>query len=124
MTLIAPYTSPLVNLLEEGLAQYAATLPSIQISPRSQCDLELLATGAFTPLDRFMSQRDYERVVGEMRLANGVLFPIPITLPVHEPPPLHHHVALHNHNDDTLAVMEAVAVYRWDPEEPVAKVRG
>jgi len=125
MTLISPYNdSPLVNLLEDGLAQYAATLPSIQISPRSQCDLELLATGAFTPLDRFMSQRDYERVVGEMRLANGVLFPIPITLPADEPPPLHHDVALRSQKNDILAVMTVEEIYGWDPEEAAAKVFG
>jgi len=125
MALIAPYTnSPLVKLLEDGLAQYAATLPSIQISPRSQCDLELLATGAFTPLDRFMSQRDYERVVGEMRLANGVLFPIPITLPVDEPPPLHHDVALRSQKNEILAVMTVEEVYGWDPDEAAQQVFG
>jgi sulfate adenylyltransferase len=125
MALIAPYTnSPLVKLLEDGLAQYAATLPSIQISPRSQCDLELLATGAFTPLDRFMSQRDYERVVAEMRLANGVLFPIPITLPVDEPPPLHHDVALRSQKNEILAVMTVEEVYGWDPDEAAQQVFG
>jgi sulfate adenylyltransferase len=122
--MIGPYTAPLVNLLENALAEYAATLPSIQISPRSQCDLELLATGAFTPLDRFMSQRDYERVVNEMRLANGVLFPIPITLPVDEPPPLHHDVALRSQKNEILAVMTVEEVYGWDPEEAAAKVFG
>jgi len=124
MPLIAPYTSPLVDLLEAELAKYAATLPSIQISPRSQCDLELLATGAFTPLDRFMSQRDYERVVAEMRLANGVLFPIPITLPVDDPPPLHHDVALRSQKNEILAVMTVEEVYGWDPDEAAMKVFG
>ena len=128
MSLITPFHSPLVDLLEDGLAPYAATLPSIQISPRSQCDLELLATGAFTPLDRFMSQRDYERVVSEMRLANGALFPIPITLPLHEslqePPPLHHDVALRSQKNEILAVMTVEEVYGWDPDEAAAKVFG
>src|SRR5436305_12987221 len=102
MSLVPPYTSPLVILLEEGLAQYAATLPSIQISPRSQCDLELLATGAFTPLDRFMPQRDYERVLAEMRLANGVMFPNPSTLPADDPPPLQYDHATRTHNNEIL----------------------
>jgi sulfate adenylyltransferase len=124
MPLIAPYTSPLIDLLEAELAPYAATLPSIQISPRSQCDLELLATGAFTPLDRFMSQRDYERVVAEMRLANGVLFPIPIALQVDEPPPLHHDVALRSQKNEILAVMTVEEVYGWDPDEAARKVFG
>jgi sulfate adenylyltransferase len=129
--LVPPYGSPLVNLLDPStalrtapLAQYAATLPSIQISPRSQCDLELLATGAFTPLDRFMSQRDYERVVAEMRLANGVLFPIPITLPVDEPPPLNHDVALRSQKNEILAVMTVEEVYGWDPAEAALQVFG
>src|SRR5581483_7111888 len=122
--LVPPYHGSLVNLLEDGLAEYAAGLPSLQISPRSQCDLELLATGAFSPLDRFMSQRDYERVVTEMRLANGVLFPIPITLPVDEPLPLHHDIALRSQKNEILAVMTVEEVYGWDPDEAAQKVFG
>ena len=56
---------------------YASQLPSIQHSERSVCDLELLATGAFSPLDRFMGQADYERVLDEMRLARGPAVPDP-----------------------------------------------
>ena len=40
------------------------------------CDLELLAIGAFSPLDRFMGQRDDQRVLDEMRLTSGTLFPL------------------------------------------------
>jgi ATP sulfurylase len=47
--------------------QRAKELPTIHLSDRSVCDLELLATGAFSPLDRFMGAEDYRRVVGEMR---------------------------------------------------------
>ena len=50
------------------------------------CDLELLSTGAFSPLDRFMGREDHERVLEEMRLSNGSVFPISVTLPVHEAP--------------------------------------
>jgi sulfate adenylyltransferase len=123
--LVAPYGDrPLVNLLEEGLAGYAATLPSIQISPRTQCDLELLATGAFTPLDRFMGQRDYERVVHEMRLADGTLWPIPITLPVDAPPALHHDIALRSQKNELLAVMTVEEIYGWDADEAAQHVFG
>src|SRR5256884_2249487 len=52
--------------------------PSLQLAPRSVCDLELLATGAFSPLDRFMGRADYARVLDEMRLSCGQVFPIPI----------------------------------------------
>src|SRR5262245_30438670 len=84
--LISPYGGELVNLVVEGeerkeLTEYANQLSSLQLSPRSMCDLELLAIGAFSPLDRFMGEADYRAVLEEMRLANGTLFPIPITLP-------------------------------------------
>ncbi len=54
----------------------ATTLPSLQLSERALCDLELLATGAFSPLDRFMGEGDYHRVIGEMRLGDGRVFPM------------------------------------------------
>src|SRR5262247_1185183 len=60
----------------------AKELPTIRLSERAICDLELLATGAFHPLDRFMGAADHARVVAEMRLASGALFPIPVTLPI------------------------------------------
>src|SRR6266542_4941308 len=87
--LIQPYGGALVDLLVAGderleLIEQAGRLPAIQISTRAQCDLELLATGAFSPLDRFLGQADYERVLADMRLTSGALLPIPVTLPVEE----------------------------------------
>ena len=60
-TLMPPYGGQLVNLIVDDearaeLTELATRLPSIQLSPRALCDLELLATGAFSPLDRFMGQ--------------------------------------------------------------------
>jgi sulfate adenylyltransferase len=60
----------------------ASRLSRIPLSERAVCDLELLATGGFSPLETFMSRADYERVVQEMRLANGMIFPVPVTLTV------------------------------------------
>src|SRR5215813_11507932 len=85
--IIEPWGGKLVDLtvpqevLPEAL-EHAKTLPVVRLSERALCDLELLATGAFSPLDRFMGAEDYRRVVVDMRLASGYLFPIPITLPV------------------------------------------
>jgi sulfate adenylyltransferase len=59
-------------------------LPSWDLTPRQLCDLELLLNGAFSPLGGFMTKADHERVCQEMRLASGVLWPIPITLDVNE----------------------------------------
>src|SRR5438309_11752125 len=111
-TLISPYGGPLVNLRvpEEARAElkaYASTLPSLQLSERAMCDLELLAIGAFSPLDRFMGREDHARVVEEMRLANAHLFPIPVTLPVEpdQAPKLDSDVALRTPKNDLLAVL-------------------
>ncbi len=64
------------------MRELAGSLPSLVLSERSVCDLEMLALGAFSPLDRFMGKEDYERVLTEMRLASGEIFPMPVSLPV------------------------------------------
>ncbi len=110
----------------EALKAQATRLPSIQISERAMCDLELLATGAFSPLDRFMGQADYQRVLEEMRLANGQLFPIPVTLPVQagEGIELDKEIALRNSRNELLAVMTIEEIYKWDLAEAALKVFG
>jgi sulfate adenylyltransferase len=108
------------------LREYASGLPSVQLSERSVCDLELLATGAFSPLDRFMGREDHQRVLDEMRLASGHVFPIPVTLPV-EPGPhiqLGRDIALRNAKNEILAVMTIEEVYEWDRDEVAQKVFG
>jgi sulfate adenylyltransferase len=106
--------------------QRAKELPTIHLSDRSICDLELLATGAFTPLDRFMGAEDYRRVVEEMRLANGQVFPIPVTLPVAEDErvELDTDVALLDSRNEILAIMAVEEIYNWDLEEAARHVFG
>ena len=69
---------------QTALKQHAANLPSWDLTPRQICDLELLMNRGFYPLTGFMSQQDYQSVVAEMRLADGTLWPMPITLDVGE----------------------------------------
>jgi sulfate adenylyltransferase len=129
--LIPPYGGTLVDLrarsdeLEERRA-YAYKLPSLQLSHRSVCDLELLATGAFSPLDRFMGEADFRRVLDEMRLADGTLFPIPVTLPVPPDPDFHldSDIALRDEKNDLLAIMTVEEIYPWDRDELARKVLG
>jgi sulfate adenylyltransferase len=66
----------------EKLAEEAETLPALVLSERQLCDLELILTGGFSPLEGFMNEADYKRVVKENRLASGSLFSMPITLDV------------------------------------------
>lgn len=129
--LIPPYGGRLVNLLApademEALLAYANDLPSIRLSQRSMCDLELLAVGAFSPLDRFMGRADYERVLAEMRLANGYLFSIPITLPISGEEKLHldSEIALRDDRNELLAIMRVEEIYPWDLAETAQMVFG
>jgi sulfate adenylyltransferase len=129
--LIAPYGGKLVDLLAKGddhqeLVELSLRLPAVQISPRSVCDLELIATGGFSPLDRFMSKTDYERVLTEMRLSSGILFPIPVTLKVDEDalPKWGEQITLRDERNNALAVMQIEEVYRWDPQREARLVLG
>ena len=129
--LIAPYGDKLVDLrgAPEALAdlrEEASRLPSLQLSDRSVCDLELLAVGAFSPLARFMGSQDFRRVVDEMRLSGGHIFPIPVTLPVDADADIHldRDIALHDAKNNLLAVMRVEEIYEWDHAEVSQKVFG
>ena len=79
----------LVNLLlepdaAEQLKSDAGAYPSITLSQRQMCDLELLMNGAFTPLTGFMGQAAYEAVLDSLSLPDGTLWPVPIVLDVGE----------------------------------------
>jgi len=68
----------------EAEKQAAREYPSWDLTERQICDIELLLNGAFSPLEGFLNQEDYDSVVKTMRLSSGVLWPIPITLDVTE----------------------------------------
>jgi sulfate adenylyltransferase len=130
-TLISPYGGKLVDLFVTGeereeLLARSTKLPSVQISARSLCDLELLATGAFSPLDRFMGQSHYERVLTEMRLKDGLLFPIPVTLPLDENalPKWGEAITLNDARNNTLAIMQIEEIFHYDPQRECRLVFG
>ncbi len=129
--LIAPYGGGLVELLvpnenREELIDYANRLPSVQLTERNICDLELLATGAFSPLKTFMNRADFEGVLEEMRFQNGLLFPIPVTLPTHHFKGLRldAEIVLRDPKNDILAILTIEEIYEWSPEDFAAKVLG
>ncbi len=85
--LVAPHGGTLLDLMlapasRADARRAAAALPSTDLSARQACDLELLLCGGFSPLRGFQRRADYERVCREMRLADGMLWPIPVVLDV------------------------------------------
>ncbi|KAI5120343.1 hypothetical protein M0805_009418 [Coniferiporia weirii] len=68
--------------IREKLVEETFSLKDIVLTERQLCDLELIMNGGFSPLEGFMNGKDYELVVNTLRLADGVLFPMPITLDV------------------------------------------
>ena len=87
--LVAPHGGKLINLIlnREQAADTKAEsrdFPSWDLTPRQICDLEMLLNGGFSPLTGFMNKADYESVCQDMRLSNGILWPMPITLDVSE----------------------------------------
>ena len=87
--LIAPHGGTLTNLLVDSeraalLKDIALNLPDITLNERQLCNFELLATGAFSPLQGFMKRIDYESVLDRMRLQSGEFWPLPICLDMPE----------------------------------------
>lgn len=85
--LIPPHGGVLKPLLLEGEAlkqeiEKAKNLPQVRLTSRETSDLIMLGMGAFSPLDGFMREKDYKTVVTDMLMADGTLWPIPITLSV------------------------------------------
>lgn len=87
MELIKPYGDRLLDLVMDDASQLpikTAQLPSLTLTPRQLCDVELLLNGGFSPLRGFLNQADYDQVVDSMRLTDGTLWPMPVVLDLNE----------------------------------------
>lgn len=87
MSIVPPYGGSLIDLVapaaeSAALRAEAIGLTQIPLPRRAQLDLELLSVGGCSPLTTFMGESDYRAVCENMRLADGRLFPIPVTLPI------------------------------------------
>ncbi len=88
-SLVPPHGGTLINRIVSEtqaatLREEAANLPRIELSSKQACDLEMIAIGAFSPLTGYVGKADFDSICNEMRLANGTVFPIPVTLAVDE----------------------------------------
>ncbi len=112
----------------EALRRHAASLTPVTLSPRDLADLEMLASGAFSPLTGFMGEADYVRSRDEMRLASGIPWSIPITLGVEEGAAraisAGRDVALADESGRRLAILKVSESYRVDRNREAEAVFG
>ena len=132
-SLIPPHGGTLVNRLIDpakarSFAAEAASLPSITLSTTEACDLEMIAIGAFSPLTGFVGKADFEAICLDIRLSDGTVWPIPITLAVDESVKAGLEVggraALHHPDGTLLAVITINEIYPHDRALEIPNVYG
>jgi len=123
----------LVNLLVDGersslLKEISFDLTDITLNDRQICDLELIATGVFSPLEGFMNRPDYESVLDRMRMQNDLIWPIPICLDVPETIcrslEAGQSVGLRDPEGFLLAVMHIEDIWPIEKEKEATKIFG
>ncbi len=132
--LVAPHGGELVQLLatperSAELKAHSREWPSWDLTARQLCDLELLLSGGFSPLNGFMRRADYEGVCHKMHLGSGVIWPMPITLDVTEEfakklTPGSSKVALRDPEGVMLAVLHVEEVWQADRKDEAQSVFG
>ena len=128
--LVRPHGGALVNRIVSGsdadaLKTRAASLPRLTLDAREQADLELIATGAASPLDGFLGPADYASVVERLRLADGTVWPLPLTLAADDSGLAPGSTgALHDASGRLWGVLDVEHVFTRDPLEEARKVYG
>ena len=112
--LIAPHGGELLQRTGER-PEGVEALETVRLTPRELADLDMLATGALSPLSGFMGRQDYEGVVEDMRLTNGLAWALPVCLAVAEAPS-GDRVALADEEGRALAVLDVEEVFEYDKE--------
>jgi len=131
MDTIAPHGGKLVNrevsgVEREALLERVPSMPRLELNAREVSDLEMIAIGAFSPLEGFMCEEDYVSVRGNKHLANGLPWTIPVTLSVgtERAQALHENksIALYQGEDHLLGVLQLEQKYRYDKEREAERV--
>ncbi|MBA4601503.1 sulfate adenylyltransferase [Thermoactinomyces mirandus] len=129
--IIAPHGGTLINRVLTGeekkdWMERAAYFPKISVSARILSDLLCIATGAFSPLTGFLGEKDYRSVLKQMRLSDGTVWSIPVTLPVPEERETEiarvDYISLINTQGQIIAVMRVEDLYRVEPGEEARSV--
>jgi sulfate adenylyltransferase len=128
---IEPHGGQLVNRIattaeKAEFLDQADRLPRVQLDERATSDLVMIAIGGFSPLKGFLEQADYEKVVDDMHLVNGLAWAIPVTLSVTEEiaEPLKEGswVRLDDPQGKFIGVLELTQKYRYNKSHEVVNV--
>ena len=124
--LIRPHGGVLVNRIAAPGARAAAELPAVRLNAVQHSDLLCIATGVFSPLTGFVGRADYESIVERMRLANGVVWSIPVTLSVSKDTAASlksaPSIALEDPSGRIVATMEATERFGYDKRAEASQV--
>ena len=132
-SLISPHGSTLVDRRVPDAERAPALaradgLPSVTLTERNVADVECIGTGVYSPLEGFVAEADYRTIVSDMRLGNGVVWPIPITLQVSDADAAScapgTEIALRHPDGHVLATMEVTDRYRPDQDHEARSVYG
>lgn len=101
-----------------SLIQESRSLKSIIVSKRVLCDLEMIGIGAFSPLEGFVEKKDYDSIVENMELSNGLIWPIPITLQINDADynliKNEKRITLKNDSNEPVAILEIKEIFEPD----------
>lgn len=129
--LIEPHGKQLVNRSLKGnerqdLFEKAHALPRITLSKRNIADLQCIATGIYSPLEGFVNEAEYNLIVNDMRLSNGLAWSIPVTLQIPESEAekcrLDSQIALAHPDGEILAVMTVESKFTPDQDHEAQQV--
>jgi len=131
MDTIAPHGGKLINrevsgVEREALLERVPSMPRLELNSREVSDLEMIAIGAFSPLEGFMCESDYISVRGNKHLANGLPWTIPVTLsvPAERATSLHENesIALYQGSEHLLGVLHLEQKYPYDKQREAERV--
>jgi len=129
-SLITPHGGELINrvMMHQPDKDYLRTLPKIILDTNQQMDIEQIANGAYSPIEGFMGEADFHSVLDDMRLINGVVWPLPIVLDVSEEVAdnfsIGDVIGLTNEDMEIIALLNLTEKYSIDREEAARKIYG